>query len=173
MASAFVHTFECCCSAVKWAGKSFQNSKVSIFDLIVLAVVWVFFKDSCDIVKHSLSCSHWLFSFTFKRRTCIKHTKTEVQHFRFPELMPNHELLSIFYLSWIQTLSMTSSIRIAMVHWNRRCLSLLDPYQLYQSELPCDLSTQILSHGQRFLCPLPRYYKVSILKVNNLLCLLQ
>ena len=71
MASAFVHTFECCCSAVKWAGKSFQNSKVSIFDLIVLAVVWVFFKDRCDIVKHSLSCPHWLFSFTFKRRTCL------------------------------------------------------------------------------------------------------
>ena len=84
MASAFLHTFECCCSAVKWADKSFQNSKVSIFDLIVSAVVWVFFKDRCDIVKHPLSCPHWLFSFTSTRRNCIKPVKA--YHNRSPAL---------------------------------------------------------------------------------------
>ena len=145
MASAFAHTFECYCSTVNWAGESFQKPNVSVFYLRVCWLWCEYFSKTGVISSNTPQVVH-ADSFPLALNAETVSQLVKACQSRSPALLvPITDVKS-----WIGIHILFIPTLIATVHWNRRWLSLLHPYQLCQPEVPCDLSTRVLSHGQRF-----------------------
>ena len=135
------------------------------------SLTWVFFKDRLDIVKHPPSCPTDSFPLPPKAKTASQPVKAYQS--RSPALLIPRTDVKLWFDIHLTPNSVRKFSNPNCESSLRQELSLPQLYQPYQPELPCDVSKQVLSREQWFLCSLPRGYKGSIVNVNNLLCLLR